>query len=812
MGKTFLLFVVIPAIVFGQHKLLLQQQDIINIDGKLSDKILSGRLIEEFSIKTYADKNKGLLKQKNISIENENTMRIVVYFENYPGLAELNGLESLGVKYFPGTWTPPLPDHPYGFMLAEVPVNNFLPVLELDFVKKMSTAGSVNYANNNEAVRKIRADSSWIAGWTGNGVKVAILDSGLDTEPLNNDLPSVIEKRDYSNYPSSVDNGVENTVTSHGTHVTGSVLGRGVMSAANTGNSGGAYKGSAPEADLVFLKIGSDNDGYASGEAMIAAMHAAADTFNAGILSMSYGGWYDHHDGSSAEEQTVDWVYSKGKPFFISAGNEADNNRHYSGTVAANSSTDYIPVKVLSPDGTTELFFNLVWDDGDARKNLSLQYYNPSKVLKSSSTYQTTQSVRGTESKYSFMNGYPAATSGSYTYYLKVVNPSSTAQKFHIYEVPNYGYVTFVNPDSNYTIGQPATADNAFSVGAYVSRQEWKASNGNIYRYDPVQILNNIASFSGRGPRIDETPMPFITAPGSAIISLADRDVAPDYNEFYIDSDGLTSTGAADYAVMQGTSMATPVAAGAAALILQKYPSAAPGEIYTAIKNSAISDSYTGTLPNNTWGNGRLDIYNAIKYIDGEVPVELITFTGFANKTGINLTWETASEVNNYGFEIQRSVLPETGEWQKAGFVTGHGTTTSKNSYHFSDNYNAGLSKIYYRLKQIDFDGTAEYSNVIEVTALPAAFALEQNYPNPFNPSTAIRFSLPEDSRVKISVYNIMGEKAAELLNGIHAAGYDEIMFNASSLASGVYYYRIEAAGINTGTEFSSVKKMMVIK
>ena len=92
------------------------------------------------------------------------------------------------------------------------------------------------------------------------------------------------------------------------------------------------------------LKIGGDASSSSTTEAMIGAMDAAVTIYDADILSMSYGGWYYHHDGSSATEQKVDWVYSMGKPFFISAGNSADDDRHYSGTVAANSSTNYIQV------------------------------------------------------------------------------------------------------------------------------------------------------------------------------------------------------------------------------------------------------------------------------------------------------------------------------------------------------------------------------------------------------------------------------------------------------------------------------------
>ena len=157
---------------------------------------------------------------------------------------------------------------------------------------------------------------------------------------------------------------MENTVTGHGTHVVGSVLGRGVLSGSNTGNGGGAYKGVAPDASLLFLKIGNDGTGSASNIAMEAAMDSAVTLYDADIISMSYGGWWTYHDGSESTEQKVDWCYSQGVPVFLSAGNSADDDRHYSGTVGANDSTGFIQVNVTGAVNDTRLRFNMIWYDG----------------------------------------------------------------------------------------------------------------------------------------------------------------------------------------------------------------------------------------------------------------------------------------------------------------------------------------------------------------------------------------------------------------------------------------------------------------
>jgi len=214
-----------------------------------------------------------------------------------------------------------------------------------------------------------------------------------------------------------------------------------------------------------------------------------------------------------------------------------------------------------------------------------------------------------------------------------------------------------------------------------------------------------------------------------------------------------------------------------------------------------------------TWGNIQTCIaavgtdMNFAIY-GGIVPVELTSFTASADFGVVNLSWSTATETNNQGFEVQRS---ENGEFVTIAFVEGHGTTTQTQNYSYSDK-NVNASSYSYRLKQVDFDGTFEYSGVVEVDVpAPAVFALDQNYPNPFNPSTMISFRLAVDSKVSMTVFNVLGQEVASLLDGNLAAGSHQVNFDASLLNTGVYMYRIEAAGID-GTNFVDVKKMILTK
>lgn len=201
-----------------------------------------------------------------------------------------------------------------------------------------------------------------------------------------------------------------------------------------------------------------------------------------------------------------------------------------------------------------------------------------------------------------------------------------------------------------------------------------------------------------------------------------------------------------------------------------------------------------------------LDMVQVIRDV---VPVELSSFNATVSSGIVSLNWTTATETNNKGFEVQRKV--SGGEFGSIAFLNGKGTTTLAQSYSFKD-FELAPGQYSYRLKQIDLDGTTEYSDVVEVTiTTPVEFNLAQNYPNPFNPSTAINFSLAVDSKISLKVFNILGQEIYTLLSKNMNAGNHKVNFDASSLNSGVYLYKIEAKGID-GSINSSIKKMVLTK
>jgi len=190
--------------------------------------------------------------------------------------------------------------------------------------------------------------------------------------------------------------------------------------------------------------------------------------------------------------------------------------------------------------------------------------------------------------------------------------------------------------------------------------------------------------------------------------------------------------------------------------------------------------------------------------LETALPVELTSFSANIEGKKVILNWETATEVNNYGFEVER--LTTKNNWKMIGFVEGHGNSNSPKHYSFEDE-NLDQSRRYsYRLKQIDNDGSYDYSEVVEVDFKVNSFILEQNYPNPFNPSTKIRFTLAKKGFVTLIVYNVLGKEVKVLINENKSAGSYFVVLDASNLPSGVYFYKLQ-----TG-DFVQMKKMVLVK
>lgn len=188
------------------------------------------------------------------------------------------------------------------------------------------------------------------------------------------------------------------------------------------------------------------------------------------------------------------------------------------------------------------------------------------------------------------------------------------------------------------------------------------------------------------------------------------------------------------------------------------------------------------------------------------LPVELVSFSGAIENNAIVLKWKTATELNSYGFEIERRLKDCGCEWEKIGFITAGGNSNSPKDYEMKD-FVRNTGSYLYRLKMVDNDGKYDYSKEVNINvATPLKYELMQNYPNPFNPVTTIKFALPEASKVSLKVFNIMGEEVAELINEERSAGFHQVELDANKLSSGIYFYEINAG------KFRNIKKMILLK
>jgi hypothetical protein len=211
------------------------------------------------------------------------------------------------------------------------------------------------------------------------------------------------------------------------------------------------------------------------------------------------------------------------------------------------------------------------------------------------------------------------------------------------------------------------------------------------------------------------------------------------------------------------------------------------------------------------------------------LPIQLAEFIVSTLRANAELKWRTETEVDNYGFEIERrgigvgsnGATEQRGEetvgnsslftihsspWSKVGFVRGSETSSSTHQYSYSDK-DLSVGRYAYRLKQINQDGTFGYTGSIEtVVNPPDAFAMLNNYPNPFNAATTIKYELPKEADVKLIVYDNLGRQVRELVNARQKPGYYTVDFNAQGLSSGMYYYRIVAGS------FVKVKKLLLLK
>jgi len=410
-------------------------------------------------------------------------------------------------------------------------------------------------------------------------------------------------------------------------------------------------------------------------------------------------------------------------------------------------------------------------------------------------------------------------------------------------------YPQLLTEEFNYTVGQALTA-NGWSAYSGSGSNPILVTSGSLthINYPSSGIANSTQVIGGTGSREDVNRTFTSQTSGSVyasfLVNFSSATTAADGDYFFgFFNSTITTMKGRVFVKKSGSNIAFGVSKGATTLasisysafsyslsttylLVLKYTfnASSSNDVINLFINPDLSGSEP--LPDLTNIDNATDLSNvgaialrqgvkaynliidgirvATSWSQAPLPVELSSFSASVVGDGVKLNWRTETEVNNYGFEIFRQA--QDNRWSLLGFVEGHGNSNSPKEYYFIDD-NVTAGKYAYRLKQIDNDGTFEFSKIIAIVAdAPLEFGLSQNYPNPFNPSTKIKFSLPVTSNVKLSVFNILGEEVQILVNETKEAGIYTINFDAAQLNSGIYFYKLETRN------FVQVSKMSLIR
>lgn len=579
---------------------------------KVSGLILAHQALKQLPAGRTLAEHQAILRRAGLNAANTDAEDCALYVTHTLSAQEIAQFAAQGVRIVPGVWVPPVPGkHPYGFHLATVSYASLATLRADARVVQLETTEIESRPYNDVGAVMIKSDlvhaGTGVAARNGTGIKIAVADSGVDL--THADIPTPVEAYDVTTGTtiSSWSTTVANKVSPHGTHVTATALGRGTL-------SGGKYAGAAPAASLLFYKIGDDTTASASFTNMIKAINRALAA-GAKVFTMSYGGFSTYMDGSESTEQAIDAAVAAGMTVFIAAGNEAESARHYSVTVPPATTSAAFSV-TLSPGSsttyTTTQSLQVDWRDGNpGDNNLTLACTNlgTGETLTLSGSGS---SARGTEVRqYSLKPNLAAQASKTYTFTLQNTATTGQSPLVHCYLLPSSG-ITFASPDPNYTVTAPADADGAIAVGAWVHRASWTNYQGSSFRFTNLSSANVLADFSSLGPRIDGRMKPDLVAPGAATISARDSATGlAAIDALIIDNDGanLNGSGPANYYVMQGTSMATPMAAGVAALVIEANPQLSAAQVRQVLTSTAAS----ANSPGNSSGYGLINALAAVQ-------------------------------------------------------------------------------------------------------------------------------------------------------------------------------------------------------
>jgi minor extracellular serine protease Vpr len=680
----------------------------------------------------------------------------------------------------------------------------------------------------------------------------------------------------------------EKDINGHGTHVMGIAAGNGRAVV-------GKYIGMAPLADLIVVKGG---DGSFSETRMIDALsyaHMKALALGKPIaVNFSIGGQQGPHDGTRPYEQAINsFVGYQGRAVSVSAGNDGDVSIHTEGTIAAGGTATFtinLPTYTVAAGSENDFGFEVWFLTSPAA---SATIVSPTGISYTRASDQSGESPTTTDGTITLVNALSTLNGHRYvslrvrdagagiprngTWTLTVTNQAASSASYdgwlHNRDVGNVS-ATLIGGNNAKTINMPATSSGAITVGAYGTKWSWPTYTGSQRVFTSADRTNNITTFSAQGPTADGRLKPDITAPGQGIFSALSSTT---------DTTGQSAWVAPEqkHWLELGTSMSAPHVTGAIALLFGIAPTLTSAQAKTLITATANGDGdpFAVSLPNNTWGYGKLDIAEAAaRYFNGAATFSKRTYAydqGSVNSTfrltgslkaAVRFTPDvsgrlSAAHVNvttpnnrpiigagplkcevyndnagRPGTKLGTTVLAPL-QTLSAGtmnyvLMTDAGVkVTAGTDYHMVFSQTNATDTLIVRGDTVTtgtrssiFDGSSWLGTtgnfriraqviygsgvtaIEQVSAVPQQYELLQNYPNPFNPSTTFSFALPAKDHVTLRVFNLLGQEVATLLDEDLAPGKHQLRWTAEGLASGTYFYRLQAGG------FQETKKMVFVK
>jgi subtilisin family serine protease len=765
-----------------------------------------------------------------------------------PGLLRARGIE---VNTVTGRW-----------MTARCPLGLLQALLQMPGIDRVVVADRAEHNLDNSAadvqVNAIRnVPPPAFTGQTGIGVVIGDVDTGIDlghadfkhtdgttrllslwdqTAATGTPPPGFTYGAEYSAAQINAGAAPETDPDGHGTHVMGIAGGNG--SATGNGFPAYTYVGMAPEADLIMVKTTFSTAAIVDGVNYV--FQRAAALGKQAVVNLSLGTQNGPHDGTYGFDTMVNALTGPGRIVVCSAGNSGADNMH--GQLDLNGVTPLtmtLSVPAYTRNAGTQNDFMLFTGWYDGLDQMSLTIISPTGITVGPILPGTSSTGNNTTDGYiNAFNATTAPPNGDNELYVEIFDatanrapsPGTWQFRFTPISLGSPGIVDMYLYQSQLgaagalakwvqglafggVVGTPGCADSVITVGAHVTKDCWTALDGNTYCWNPHPTLGTIASFSSQGPRRDGALKPDLTAPGFGVTSAR--------SSLYNPPTALIAQDNVHY-VEAGTSMSAPHVTGAVALLLARpeWSGKSPSQIKARLRSTARTDGFTGSVPNNVWGYGKLNIQAAA------APLLVLTVPYPPRGTQIPPGKQDSVRVVVAGAAVD-SVELDLSTNGGATFPIHLGslyglTPGPKTLTYFVD---AAYSTLQAKVRATAHAGSTvatATSDSLFLIQTPAAvetvsasprptFALARNTPNPFNPSTTIHFELAEAGRAQLRIYSAQGRVVRTLVDERLPAGGFRVTWDGKNdrgiaAASGVYFYKLEEGTLSLTRKMSLLK------